>query len=157
MKKIDLRLASYQISDRTLYIKAAKKHDAVTEIEELYDTYYSMQTGLKIINQACVRAGSTYVGRAQAMKKIFNINYNPPIPIDPSRDLYAFATLSPHQENSIWVITKNIIEIQHSSKFSFIFFKNNKLLRVPLSKPRMDRFCSNLYKYNLFFKSNDSL
>jgi len=154
VSQIDLRSYTYQISDQTCYIRAAKKYNAVTEIVALDRTYYSMQTSLKIIDQACVMYGSTYMGRADAMRAIFNIHYNPPIPIDPEQGLYAFATHSPHHEDCIWIITKNIIRIRHGNNYSMIYFKNNRSLRVDLSKRRIDRLCSCLYQYILHFRKD---
>ena len=155
VNKIDLRLASYHLSEQTLYIRPAKRYNAVTEIEEIYDTYHSMQSSFKIIDQACLRAGSSYIGRVDSMRELFKVKYNPPILIDEKRGLYAFATHSPHHEDCIWIITKNIIGIEHGYKYSIIHFKNNKSLRVSLSKQRMDRLCSFLYQYFLCFNQNE--
>ncbi|WP_440894681.1 competence protein ComK [Amphibacillus sp. Q70] len=150
--QIDLRSAFYRINDQTLYIRAANRPDAVSEVEELNQTHYTMQKGYKIIEQACLRSGSSYQGRAQAMKVIFNLKQNPPIPIDPNRDLYTFPTQSPRNENCIWVITKHIKEIEERDRFSIIYYKNGKVLRVQLSKHRMEKLCAHLYRYHLYFK-----
>lgn len=155
VKDIDFRLSMYHISDQTLYIRSAQKYNAVSEIEEIDDTYYSMQPSLKIIDQACILRGSSYTGRANAMKKLFKIGYNPPILIDEHQDLYTFATRSPHHEDCIWIFTKNIIRIEHGDKYSIIHFKGNKTLRVRLSKRRLERLCSYLYKIHSYFNKNN--
>ncbi len=152
MNKFDFRSSTYQITEDTLYIRTARKHNAVTEIEEIYQTRYTMQRSLKIIDQACIQNGSTYTGRVNAAKQLLGIHYNPPIAIDPYRGIYAFATLSPLDENCIWVITKNIIDIKHNNKGSTIYYKNNKSLHILMSKHQVDRLCAHLYKYLLIFR-----
>ncbi|MBU5594505.1 competence protein ComK [Amphibacillus sp. MSJ-3] len=150
--QIDPRSAYYRINDQTLYIRSAKTTYAVSEIEELDGTHYTMQKGYKIIEHACLRNGSSYQGRAQAMKELFNLKQNPPIPIDPNRDLYVFPTQAPKNEDCIWVITKNIKEIEERDRSSIIYYKNGKVLRVHLSKFRMEKLCAHLYKYHLYFR-----
>lgn len=150
---MDFRSFFYRISDETLYIRPTIKNNAVSEVEELDDTRYSMQQGIKIIEYACIRSGSSYEGRADAMKTIFDLAYYPPIPIDPTKDLYAFATESPKNYDCMWVMTNNIKKIDQRKQNSIIHFKNNKTLRIPVSKLRMQKILSYLYQYHLYFKN----
>lgn len=150
---MDKRSIFYRINQDTLYIRSTTKNNAVSEVEELHRTHYTMQKGKKIIEYACLRAGSTYQGVSDAMKVLFDWNHYPPIPINPSEDLYAFATESPDNHGCIWVITKNIKEIQERENDTIIHFINGKSLIVKMSKYRMEKLQAHLYKYHLYFRN----
>jgi len=150
---MDFRSFFYRVNDETLFIRPTVKNNAVSEIEELDETCYSMQDGFKIIDQACIRSGSSYQGRADAMKAIFDIKYYPPIPINPTKNLYAFSTESPHNYDCIWVMTNNIKMVKKRERNSIIYFKNGKRLLIPVSKRRMEIILGRLYQYHIYFKN----
>ncbi|MBM7539847.1 competence protein ComK [Amphibacillus cookii] len=112
-----------------------------------------MQSVQHIIEQACIQNGSSYQGRATAMQALFKLKQNPPIPINPAYDLYAFATHSPRQDQCVWIITKHIKYIDEREKEAIIQYTNGKVLRIPMSKRRVQRVCAYLYKYHLYFKN----
>ncbi len=116
-----------------------------------------MQSGQHIIEQACIQNGSSYQGRATAMQALFKLKQNPPIPINPAFDLYAFATHSPRQDQCVWIVTKHIKYIDDRDKEAIIHYTNGKILRIPMSKRRVQRVCFYLYKYQLYFKNSFDL
>ncbi|SEO56032.1 competence protein ComK [Amphibacillus marinus] len=112
MREINLVNTSYQVNEKTLYIRSAYHSQVTTEIEEVDQTQYAMKTSKRIIEEACIRGGSSYQGRTEAMKALLNVTQLPPIPINPNQDIYAFTTKSPREHSCIWIITKHIKHIE---------------------------------------------
>ncbi|WP_067841413.1 competence protein ComK [Amphibacillus sediminis] len=142
----------YQLTDQTLYIKAAYETFATTKIEELEYTRYAMQSSRKIIEQACINGGASYQGRIDAMKALFNLKQSVPLPISPEKGIFAFSTKSPIHHSCIWILTQHIRLIDQFEKEAIIHYSNGKSLTITMSKRRLDRILAYLYRYHLYFR-----
>ncbi|SDB80887.1 ComK protein [Pelagirhabdus alkalitolerans] len=151
MSEIDKRIAYYRINDLTLYLEDARKLDASTRIEERDATYESIHTLKQIMDHNCLMNGSSFAGRKAAMQAIFDLKQTPPIAINPEKEYYAFYVQLPNEFKAIWILTKQIKNIQQLDHTTIIHFHHGKSYALNISRARSNRIFAHMYRLQTYF------
>lgn len=129
-------LSHYKITEKTLSLQPAAHIEYQTIVEEEQQIYYVKQTPLQIIKEAVLHGGATYNGRREAISYLTGIQKKIPIPIEPNKQIYAFPTLSPTQNDCCWIFFHHVDAIRSyklpndKSYRSIILFKNGTKLNM---------------------------
>ncbi|MRG87643.1 competence protein ComK [Salinibacillus xinjiangensis] len=133
MKKI---LNDYFINESTLALLPATHHEYDTIVLVQDQKLYVRKTPLQLIKKACLEAGSSFNGRREAVIYQTSFFNKVPIPILPSRDIYAFPTHSPSDFQCQWIFYNHVQSIKTNrspskpSVKSIIIFKNEHQLSM---------------------------
>lgn len=128
-------LDHYCINEHTVALLPAKEIDYQTTVLEVNHIHRVVQTPLQLIKNACLFNWSTYEGRRQAVMYHTNYRNKVPIPINKSKNIYAFPTHSPINFNCNWFFPNHILQIKKNMKQnnSTIYFSNNRTLTIDVS------------------------
>ncbi|MFZ3591900.1 competence protein ComK, partial [Bacillus sp. DJP31] len=99
---------NYEISPMTLAILPAYHEKYQSRILDLQGAFYSSQSPIKLIEQACLEGGSSFEGRKKSLQHKKSYFQCPPIPINPLDDIYAFPTCSPESHECVWLFYEHI-------------------------------------------------
>ncbi|KIL49830.1 competence protein ComK [Jeotgalibacillus soli] len=99
----------YSVGTTTMALERAFHMEYETIIHDTRGTYYTKQTVNSLLDDSCMRGGSTAQGRLHAAKQALTIRNKIPLIIDPYSYLVAFPTHSPKHEQNIWFFPSHII------------------------------------------------
>ncbi|MFC3883378.1 competence protein ComK [Bacillus songklensis] len=123
----------YRISATTMAITAYAHPSYQTKIFDFFGGYYTSMQPLELIEEACIRSGSTYEGRRKSIVYLFHYEKRTPIPISPLHNIFAFPTTSTNHFHCTWLFLHHILQIvPHPTKTnqSIVTFRNNAQLIV---------------------------
>ncbi|WP_255349967.1 competence protein ComK [Halolactibacillus sp. JCM 19043] len=141
------------MSHKTLYLEQSFDLQSETIIEETHATYTCHQSMVTILEQTCLRFGSTVSGRKKSMQKIFNLNQTPIFPISPHHDLYCFQTHSPRADHCVFIMTTHLTHYTAQADGITFHFTSGKTKHVQMTKARMEKIMSLFSLYHLYFKN----
>lgn len=127
-------MKEYEINDATIAILPEVEGKA-TVLEENYE-YEVENKPLSILDYSCRYFGSSYPGRKEGAKTILNSRYKLPILVEESQNLIFFPTVSPEDDDCIWLSLqkiKNYKETDDGLNQTMVEFKNGKKLRLNVS------------------------
>ncbi len=124
-------LSYYLINDETCALVPVNEYK--TRIYELTRKFEVSQNIKTIVNDSCLKFGSSYSGRAAATKYAIGYTHKVPICVNESTLNIFFPTKSPRLEDCAWISYKNIYIYGRNSKNSFITFRNNETIQVDVS------------------------
>lgn len=107
---------SYRINERTMILIPVYHADYQTMVKETDRTLYVRKTPLDIIESGCLNGFSTYEGRRKAIMVLTGYQRKVPIPILPSKHIFAFPTLSPENYDCHWLFPIHIETFDHVRK-----------------------------------------
>lgn len=117
------------IDHQTIAIEAFSSGDYRTKITKTNGIFYSEQTPIKLLDEACMNEASTLEGRIQAVMKIFNF-YKPPIIIAPfSLSLFPTASYNNYECEFIFNHPFQIIDYGNG-KYGLLFYNS---IEVPVN------------------------
>lgn len=111
-------LEHYDINQSTMALLAASHTDYATIVLEPNRKLFVKKPALKLVQSSCLDGYSTYDGRRTAIIYHTGAKRKVPIPINPSKNIYAFPTHSPTEYCCNWIFyhhVKNIIPIRSST------------------------------------------
>lgn len=136
----------------TLYLEHTVGLEFETHIEETNQTLYSSQSCKQILEQTFIQTGTTLTGNTKALKKLFNLNQVPALPLHPHHDHYVFMTHSIRTTDCIFIFTAQLKTYTECKDAITFHFKNGKTKTVEMSKRKIIRIMGLLHSYHLYFK-----
>lgn len=121
------------IDNETLLLESIFIDKVKTRIVTTHGTYYSEESILKLLEDACNRFGSTMQGRLQAIKKIMDYSVKTPLLIEPN-GLGAFPTKSYRHVECVWIFNHPFYVDELVKGKSVIHFMNGISIPVNTSK-----------------------
>lgn len=121
------------------------------KVIELDHIYYVDQSPIEIIKQNCLLNGSDYNGRRAAVK--YHLGYSRKSPIAISKNLHAFPTHAVTHYDCIWLFSKQISYIKQLPPLSKIIFKNNYILKLPISEHILNKQHLRCFAVNNLYES----
>ncbi|GEM_PF-2359057 len=86
----------------------------------------------KVLNDLCIRNGSTMEGRQSAFRKLTGCRQKIPVLISERTQYMVFPTLSPSHAECMWISCNDILDIQAADEgSSVVVFLNGIRQRVP--------------------------
>ncbi|MFT8322550.1 MAG: competence protein ComK [Bacillus sp. (in: firmicutes)] len=112
----------------------AFRHDYSTIVLEVNQMLFIKETPLKLIEKAAIKGGADYRGRRKFVIHLLGVIKKVPIPIDQTKQIYAFPSQSPGHINCCWIFYQHVESIQKpidttaKDYRSIIVFHNGKEL-----------------------------
>jgi len=129
---------SYEISQSTLALVNAKDIVYQTIIYDVNGTYVTKQMINQLINDACLKANTTYQAKREISRRKFGQRAKPQIIIDATDGLYLVPTMSPKSYDCMYLFPEHIAEISND-KTPIVTFKNGLTLPINCSKSSLKR------------------
>ncbi|WP_163539015.1 competence protein ComK [Gracilibacillus sp. YIM 98692] len=124
----------------TLAIIAIQDIHYQVKIIEQEEVIYHTSSAISIIKENCLYYGASYKGRQASVKYHLDFQQKTPIPIQPTKDIYAFPTESPKSFTCCWFFFHAIASInQTEHQQSVIHFANGKKETFPISHHTMKK------------------
>lgn len=133
-------------------------NDKRTTVYELNNKFTVEQNVLKIINDSCLKYGSSYSGRAAATKYAIGYTHKSPICMNERTLNIFFPTKSPRINDCAWISYNNIFIYSRKGKECTITFKNNVTVALKISyltiqnqlfrSSRLEYYLKNAYPQN---------
>lgn len=90
---------------------------------------------LQLIEDLCVRNGSTLKGRIQGSQKLLSRKQLPPICVSAYHNLYYIPLDKPSNKDCLWLNYESIVDIKKAKKFScIVIFKQGYELEIPYTR-----------------------
>lgn len=128
-------LDDYSINKKTAAIKPAYEIEYESVIIEGSTTFYVKKHPFKLIKENCLKNGSSYNGRRKSIIYLTGFSRCVPIPINPRKDIFAFPTHSPKNDNCSWIFfhhIKRILKTDDKNQ-SIVCLKNKQNLTIDSS------------------------
>lgn len=138
-------LANYTLNKRTIALLPAKQIEYETIAVEEDRRFFIKKSALQIIQEACIKNGSTYEGRRDAVIQLTGFKRKVPIPISIKKNIYTFPTHSPKDYDCIWLFHNHIQAAFplstpiHSNVKSMILLSNQQHLPLFLSNHTLQK------------------
>ncbi|WP_445491796.1 competence protein ComK [Niallia sp. 03133] len=138
-------LSDYDINEKTMALLPAFHHEYDTIVLEVNQILFVKQTALKLIEKAAIKGGADYRGRRTYVIYLLGEKNKIPIPINETKQIYAFPTKSPSHINCSWIFFHHVECIQkpnHSTPKEFrsiVVFKNGQELPIKESPYTLDK------------------
>ena len=122
---------NYQITSETLAIISmgiSKAH-----ILEKNDEFFVNKSAYDIINENCIRYGSSYDGRKAGTKYLTGSCYKCPIIVEENTNTIVFPTKSPKNIGCIWINLENLDRIERNNELVKLNFCNGSFMNIKAS------------------------
>ena len=133
MKDKDIKGNSTLIDYQTLVVESVFKGKEKSRIVTTHGIYYSEESVLNLLEDACNRFASTLEGRLKAIKKLMNYSVKTPLLIEPNH-FGAFPTMSYRHVECVWIFNHPIHVEEVSKGRSIVYFSNGVSVSVNASK-----------------------
>ena len=121
----------YKITSDTLAIISIGYSRA--HILEKKDEFIINKSAYEVINDNCVRYGSSYEGRKDGARYLTGAYSKPPILVEEESNTVLFPTKSPKSLGCIWINLDNVEKIEKNNELVKIVFKNDSFMNVNVS------------------------
>ncbi|WP_277586726.1 competence protein ComK [Psychrobacillus antarcticus] len=121
------------VDNETLMLEPVFTDKVKTRIVTTHGTYYSEESVLKLLEDACNRFASTLEGRLKAIKKLMNYSVKTPLLIEPNL-FGAFPTMSYRHVDCVWIFNHPFDVEEVSKGKSIVHFSNGISVPVNASK-----------------------
>jgi competence protein ComK len=137
-----------------------------TLILEVGGAYVTSTPPEKLIDEACLRHGSSYEGRRQAVIHVLQYWKRTPFAIAPLLGIYAFPTASSRDLDCVWLFLEHTLSAlpdEANPQHSIVHFRNGTDLFVKASAAFLEKqyertsACASKFGFSDFFRSNDKL
>jgi len=129
----DMKGNSTLIDLQTLMVESVFKGKEKTRIVTTHGIYYSEESALNLLEDACNRFASTLEGRLKAIRKLMNYSVKTPLLIEPNH-FGAFPTMSYRHLECVWIFNHPIQVEEVSKGKSIVLFSNGISVSVNASK-----------------------
>ncbi|WP_078409119.1 competence protein ComK [Priestia abyssalis] len=112
-----------------------------TLILEVNGAYLTSTSPEKLIDEACLKHGSSYEGRRQAVIHVLQYWKRTPFPIAPLLGIYAFPSASSRDRDCVWLFLEHTLQFSPdpaNHQHSIARFRNGKELGVKASARFLD-------------------
>jgi competence protein ComK len=125
----------YEVSNTTMALTSHKHPTYQTKIYDVDGIFYCSKSMMDLIDEGCLRGGSTYTGRKKAITFVKRFIQCTPIPVSPNEGIFAFPTCSPSAWECTWLFYFHIKELTLSgTKQTIVTFHNGMELTLDFSK-----------------------
>ena len=124
---------SYEINKDTVAL--VPKDESTTIVYEVDNSFVINKPTLKIVEESCEYFGSSLEGRQIGTSKLVGFTHKVPIIIEESFDLIFFPTLSPKNEECVWLSYEHIFKPDCFKDKTILELKNGKKILVDVSTP----------------------
>ena len=121
------------IDNETLMLEPVFTDKVKTRIVTTHGTYYSEESAVNLLEDACNRFASTLEGRIKAIKKLMNYSVKAPLLIEPNH-FGAFPTMSYRHVECVWIFNHPFDVEEVSKGKSIVLFSNGISVPVNASK-----------------------
>ncbi|MGE6257014.1 competence protein ComK [Heyndrickxia sporothermodurans] len=135
MNKVD----NYVVSKQSMGIEAMDHSEFNVKIFDVRGIFYSKQTLMQLLEEACERKCTDYRGRINAVRKAFDYDRKTPLVICPIEMLYAIPTISPKDYHCKWIFPDHIETYIKKSKRDYILFRNGLQMELNCSRKSLKR------------------
>ncbi|MDZ5784094.1 competence protein ComK [Marinococcus luteus] len=102
-------LDEYEVNENTMAIVPNFEGEAKSIIWEKDGARIPAScTPTAIIKRGCLRGGSSFEGRSEAVKHYLHIRKKLPVPVNPSEGIYAFPISSLRDPENIWIFYNHV-------------------------------------------------
>ena len=121
------------INNQTLSLEPVFIGKAKSRIVTTHGIYYSEESVLNLLEDACNRFASTIEGRLTAIRRLMNYPVKTPLLIDPNL-FGASPTMSYRHAECVWIFNHPIHVEEVRKGYSIVYFSNGITLPVNVSK-----------------------
>lgn len=109
-----------------------------SKIFEKNETFYSVRSPMRILDDDCLGHGSSLEGREKAVEKILKTRSKLPVPVNPDKGIYLFPTLSKRNKDCIWLSYYQIDDYDEVNDRTLVTFQDGTYLYVKVSEAVLD-------------------
>lgn len=124
---------SYLINQDTLALELVFVDGFRSRIVTMQGIYYSKMSKESLLEKACIRYGSAFDGRIQAIRMFLEYRHKTPLLIDPE-EVGAFPTISYLHPECVWLFSHHFQIKVLSAYRSEVIFSNGYSIQVNVSK-----------------------
>ncbi|WP_433745136.1 competence protein ComK [Falsibacillus pallidus] len=118
----------YLATNETMALSPIQHPTYQTEIHDTDGIIYSTQTPMDILRESCILRGSSYDGRIQSVRALYNFSYKTPLLLCQMDKLCAFPIMSPASRENVWIFPNHIKYFhQTKNKVSVTFLNDLKM------------------------------
>jgi competence protein ComK len=121
---------SYCIETTTIAMQSIAHHSFRTKIWDEEGIFYSEKTCEQLLNEACLRRGSSCRGKRDAITSLLHLKQSIPIPICFEQNVCAIPSVSPQKWECTWYFYAHIKEICKHDKQTLLLFHNGQTLLI---------------------------
>ncbi|MFX3623260.1 MAG: competence protein ComK [Ectobacillus sp.] len=107
-----------------------------TKIWDERGIFYSSLTCMQLLQEACLRTGSSYQGKRDAVKALLHLKHAIPIPISYAKGICAIPSTSPQKWECVWYFYAHVRKVQRHHDQTYVLFRNGEKLLVNASTYR---------------------
>lgn len=130
------------ITSNTMALQHFAHSHYKTKIWDTNGVFYSTLTCTELLNEACLRTGTSFQGKREAIKTLLSFKQNIPIPICFEQGICAIPSSSSQKWDCIWYFYAHIKDMKRQGKQTLLQFHNNDelLLNESIYKTRQQIF-----------------
>jgi len=130
----------YKISESTMFISPYFHVDFRSKIIDEKGIFLTSKRPKDLLEEACIRDGSSFDGKRKAVIQKLNYKVRTPIPVSPNDFIYAFPTTSFLSYECKWFFANTIIDIRPlDENTSEIEFRNGYRMKCNLSTKLLNK------------------
>jgi competence protein ComK len=130
---------NYVLSRRTLAVIPRENHEYRTRILEQDSEINSKQSPIFLLNQTCIKYGSTFDGRRKSTRILLKTDKKIPIPVIPQLGVYMIPTAAAASKRCVWLSYYRIKEYKEHNEQTIIFFDDGSYLPIDTPKKSFQR------------------
>ncbi|MEJ8778312.1 competence protein ComK [Pseudogracilibacillus sp. ICA-222130] len=128
----------FLISNKTKVIERIKEGQFHSRIIESDQVYYSIHSLEALLNNACLKLGTSLEGRIDFTKEILKSNNKIPIPIDPDQCVFMFPTRSVKSPLLSYISYYQVADFEPYEKNVKVIFKDDTTYIAPMTMKQFD-------------------
>ena len=128
----------FSISNKTKVIERIKEGQFRSKIIDSDQVYYSIHSLEALLNNACLKQGTSLEGRSDFTKEILKSNNKIPIPIDPDHCVFMFPTRSVKSPQLSYVSYYHVADFEPYDKNVKVIFKDDTTYIAPMTMKQCD-------------------
>lgn len=140
--KEEIIVNKYRVNENTMLIKPIEAIEYYAVVKEIDRTVLVKQTPFEMVKENLLIGGSDFDGRCRSITYKLEMRQKLPMPIIPSRNIYAFPTHSPMKFYCQWIFIEHIEQIfpvkNNKDYKSVIHFKNGEKVYFDVSPYILD-------------------
>ena len=129
-------LMDYVVNNKTMALLPAAHMDYYTIALEWNQTLYIKKKPFTLIDEACLRGGSSFEGRRLSAIFKTGLQRKLPIGINTEKNIFVFPTMAPKHFNCQWIFSSHIqsvIRDPSAPKKSILIFNNQQKINLNIS------------------------
>lgn len=104
-----------------------------TRIWDKDGVYFSTFTCMELLEEACLRSGTSFQGKLDAIKALLSFKQNIPVPICLEHRICAIPAESPRKWDCTWYFYAHVKDLKRQGKQTLLQFHNDEELLINVS------------------------